>query len=134
MVDIENDVFDHVYTFVKAMYPNVSMASERSESPSEFPFVSIEESGNTTYEQSLTGDGKENHSIVTFTVEVYSNKLPGRKKEARDIAQAVDLAMESLGITRTMMSPMPNMFNIGVYRIVARYRCVVGKDKTIYRR
>lgn len=134
MVDIETDVFDHVYRVVKAMYPNVTLSSERNESPSEFPFVSIEESNNTTYEQSLTGNGKENHSTVTFTVEVYSNKVPGRKKEARDIAEAVDLAMESMGITRTMMSPMPNMFNVGVYRIVARYRCVVGKDKTIYRR
>lgn len=134
MVDIETDVFDHVYRVVKAMYPNVTLSSERNDSPSEFPFVSIEESNNVTYEQSVTGDGKENHSTVTFTVEVYTNKLPGRKKEARDIAEAVDLAMGSLGISRTMMSPMPNMFNVGVYRIVARYRCVVGNDKMIYRR
>ena len=134
MVDIETDVFDHVYRVVKAMYPNVTLSSERNDSPSEFPFVSIEESNNVTYEQSVTGNGKENHSTVTFTVEVYTNKLPGRKKEARDIAEAVDLAMGSLGISRTMMSPMPNMFNVGVYRIVARYRCVVGNDKMIYRR
>lgn len=134
MVDIETDVFDHVYRVVKAMYPNVTLSSERNDFPSEFPFVSIEESNNVTYEQSVTGDGKENHSTVTFTVEVYTNKLPGRKKEARDIAEAVDLAMGSLGISRTMMSPMPNMFNVGVYRIVARYRCIVGNDKMIYRR
>lgn len=134
MVDIENDVYDHVSTFVKAMYPNVSFSSERLDSPSEFPFVSIEEASNTTYEPTISGDAGENHAVVTFTVEVYSNKLPGRKKEARDIAQAVDLAMGSLGITRTMMNPMPNLYNIGVYRIVARYRCIVGNDKMIYRR
>ena len=134
MVDIEVDVYDHVRTLVKAMYPDVTFSSERTETPSDFPFVSIEETNNVTYERSLTGDGKENHAVVTFTVEIYSNKLPGRKKEARDIAAAVDVAMESLGISRTMMNPMPNMFNVGVYRIVARYRCVVGKDKMIYRR
>lgn len=134
MVDIETDVYNHVYTLVKTMYPQATLSSERTETPSDFPFVSIEESNNVTYERSLTGDGKENHAIVTFTVEVYSNKLPGRKKEARDIANMVDIAMESLGITRTMMQPMPNMFNVGVYRIVARYRCVVGKDKMIHRR
>lgn len=134
MVDIETDVYNHVSTFVKAMYPRVCVSSERNDSPSEFPFVSIEESSNVTYEPTISGDVGENHAAITFTVEVYSNKLTGRKKEAREIAEAVDLAMGSLGLTRTMMNPMPNLLNIGVYRIVARYRCVAGRDKTIHRR
>lgn len=134
MVDIEIDVYDAVYRAVTAIYPDVHFSSERVEAPSEFPFVYLEESNNTTYERSITGDSKEHHAVVTFTVEVYSNKVPGRKKEARDIAQAIDLAMESLGITRTLLQPMPNMLDVGVYRIVGRYRCVAGEDKMIYRR
>lgn len=134
MIDIEIDVFDQVVRVVGAMYPQAHFSSERVEAPSEFPFVSIEEADNTTYTPSVTGDGSAHHANVSFTVEVYSDRTVGRKKECRDIAQAVDLAMGAIGLTRTMMSPMPNLLDRGVYRIVARYRCVAGEDKMIYRR
>ena len=46
----------------------------------------------------------------------------------------IDSKMEALGFTRTLMNPVPNEEDATVYRMVARYRAIVSKNKTIYRR
>ena len=38
-----------------------------------------------------------------------------------------------MGFTRIFMNPVPNLESATVYRLVARYRAVVSKEKVIYR-
>ena len=46
----------------------------------------------------------------------------------------IDSEFARLGFMRIMYNPIPNELDATIYRLVARYRAVVSKDKVIYRR
>ena len=71
---------------------------------------------------------------MLYEVNVYSNKTSGKKSECKSIIALIDSKLGELGFTRTMLNPIPNEENATVHRMVARYRAVISKDKTIYRR
>lgn len=46
----------------------------------------------------------------------------------------IDEILMELNFTRTMLEPVPNQDNATIYRMLGRYRAVISKEKTIYRR
>lgn len=46
----------------------------------------------------------------------------------------IDDLMMGLNFTRKMLEPVPNQDGATIYRMLGRYRAVVSKNKTIYRR
>lgn len=68
-----------------------------------------------------------------FEVNIYSNKAGTKKTECKKIAAAIDKLLFSMNFVRMAMTPVPNLENATIYRIVARYR--VATDGTnFYRR
>lgn len=134
MIDIESEVFGAVAAELRTKWPKLYMVGEYVRTPKSFPCVSLEERDNSVLSRTQTGSEIENHATLMYEANVYSNKANGKKAECRAIATALDAAMARLGFTRIMMNPIPNMDDATIYRITARYRAVVGKDKTIYRR
>lgn len=131
MIDIENDVYDHVESALKAAHSNVCVSSEYVQAPSEFPAVSIVEMDNRVYERARTRN-IENAARVVFECNVYSNKAANKKSEAKAIAATLDDAFSSIGFTRAFKNPVPNMMDASIYRIVLRYEAIVDKDFWIY--
>lgn len=133
MVDVENELFTTVATALRAAYTGISVESITTYSPSKFPCVCIEETDN--YSLTITGDtaSNDNHAVVVYEVNVYSNKAGGRKSEAKAILNTVDGIMNDLGFTRLARTPI-NMDDATKYRLFARYRAAISNDKTIYRR
>jgi hypothetical protein len=70
-----------------------------------------------------------------YTANVYSNKSSGKKSECKSIMAIIDDEMQDMGFVRVGSGPMaaPNA-NASIYRMVARYRATISKDKTTYRR
>lgn len=134
MINVENEIFDRVSTSVRAMFPSVNMTGEYVKSPSSFPHVSLEEKDNSTFTRTQTSSEYENHAVLLYEVNIYSNKTKGKKTECRAIMSIVDNEMEKMGFTRTMLQPIPNMDDATIYRLTARYTAIVSKDKIIYRR
>ena len=134
MIDIETEVFNIVSKKVREEYPKVYMTGEYVKSPPSFPCVSLIEVDNQIYQNTRTTECIENHVQVLYEVNVYSNKTSGKKAECKAIISLIDKEMEALGFTRTLMNPVPNEEEATVYRIVARYRAIVSKNKVIYRR
>lgn len=134
MIDIENSVFDRVSDKVREQYPDIFMSGEYVKSPSSFPCASIIEMDNAVYENTQTSSGTENHVSVMYEVNVYSNKKKYKKAECKAILALIDKEMSSMGFSRIMMNPIPNMDDATIYRMVARYRAIVSKDNVIYRR
>lgn len=134
MIDVENEVFDVTSNKVREQYPKVYMTGEYVKSPPSFPCVSILEVDNQIYRNTRTSGSIENHSQVLYEVNVYSNRKTGKKSEAKNILSIIDKEMEKLGFTRVMASPVPNEQDATIYRMVARYRAVISKEKVIYRR
>lgn len=134
MISVENEIFDRVSTSVREMFPTVCMTGEYVRTPSSFPHVSLEEKDNSVYRNTQTSTEYENHAVLMYEVNVYSNKTKGKKTECKAIIALIDEAMEKLGFTRTMLQPIPNMDDATIFRLTARYTAIVSKDKMIYRR
>ena len=134
MINIENEVFSTVSKSVRKEYPNIYLTGEYVKSPPSFPAGSIVEMDNTVYSSTQTSSGDENHASVMYEVDVYSNKTKGKKTECKEIIALIDKEMLALGFTRTMLQPIPNMDDATIYRMKARYKAIVSKEKTIFRR
>lgn len=134
MIDIESEIFSVVSKKVREKYPKIYMTGEYVKSPPSFPCVSLIETDNQIYRNTRDSGSIENHAQVLYEVNVYSNKTSGKKAECKAIISVIDSKMESLGFTRTLMNPVPNEEDATVYRMVARYRAIVSKEKVIYRR
>lgn len=134
MIDIETEVFNTVSAKVREKYPKIYMTGEYVKSPPSFPCVSLIETDNQIYRNTRTTECIENHAQLLYEVNVYSSKQSGKKAECKAIIALIDKRMEALGFTRTLLNPVPNEEDATVYRMVARYRAIVSKNKVIYRR
>ena len=134
MINIENEIFNIVSTKVRDEFPNIYMSGEYVKSPPSFPATSLVEMDNTSYASTQTSCENENHVSLMYEVNTYSNKVKGKKSECKEIMTLIDKEMTALGFTRTMLQPIPNMDDATIYRMTARYKAVVSKDKTIFRR
>lgn len=134
MIDCENEIFSTVAKVVQTAYPSVFISSEYVRTPSKFPFVSLVEMSNTAYDKTQSSGGLENHASLMYEVNVYSNKTSGKKSECKAIAALIDNELATLGFSRTMLQPIPNMDDATIYRMTGRYTAVISKDKAIYRR
>lgn len=134
MIDVENEIYDRVADKLREAFNGIGIAGEYVQSPSQFPFVSIIEADNTPLQRTQTSDSGENHAILMYEINVYSNKAKGKKAECKAIVAVVDSEMMTMGFTRMMLNPIQNMNDATVYRILGRYRAVVSKTNVIYRR
>ena len=134
MIDCEAEIFNAVAKTVREAYPSVFISGEYIKTPSKFPFVSLIEMSNTAYDKTQSSEGLENHASLMYEVNVYSNKTSGKKSECKAIAALIDNELATLGFSRTMLQPIPNMDDATIYRITGRYTAVISKDKKLYRR
>ena len=134
MIDIENEIFNIISEKLRAKYQGIYISGEYVKSPPSFPSVSLIEMDNEIYRSTRTNESIENHVQVMYEINVYSNKIKGKKTEANSIMSVIDSEFARLGFMRIMYNPIPNELDATIYRLVARYRAVVSKDKVIYRR
>lgn len=134
MIDIENEVYSSVESVLRAEFPNIFMVGEYVPAPASFPCVSFVEVINSIYRRSSTNEEIENHAVITYEANVYSNKSKGKKSECKKIIKLIDSKMAELGFIRRFLQPIPNIADATIYRILGRYQGVVDKNKIIYRR
>ena len=134
MIDIEGEVFNRVATRVRGQFPNIFIVGEYVKSPSSFPAVSLVEMDNSTRTDTIDSGSNENHANVMYEVEVYSNKTTGKKSECKAIIALIDEEMIALGFSRVTLTPVPNMNDSTIYRMVGRYRATVSSKHEIIRR
>ena len=134
MIDMETEIFNEISVRTREQYPDIFMTGEYVKTPPSFPCVSLVEVDNATFRNSLTTEGKENHVAVMYELNVYSNRTNGKKAECKEITNFIDEILTGLNFTRTMLEPVPNQDGATIYRMLGRYRAVVSKNKTIYRR
>lgn len=138
MIDMEDvilgEVSEKVYEKFSEKYPDLFITSEYVKSPPSFPCVSLVEMDNAVLRSSQTSTGCENHVVVMYELSVYSNKAVGSKAECKEIVAFIDEILMGLNFTRTMLEPIPNLDDATIYRMLGRYRAVISKNNTIYRR
>lgn len=131
MNDCENEVYTRVARVLREKFPGINLSGEYVKAPSSFPHVSITQSDTVTVYMK-TSDTRQ-YDRLLFEVNIYSNKASGKKTECKAIASAIDDVMFSMNFRRMSMTPVPNMEDASIYRIVAWYR-VTTDGKYFYRR
>lgn len=135
MIDAEFQVFDAVAKALRAEYGNnIFVTGEYVLTPSTFPAVSLVESDNRVATRYRTKESIERACTTMYEMNVYSNKVAGKKAEAKAIANKADEVMAGLGFTRTMRNVVPNFNDASIYRIVCRYEGTIipNDDGTYY--
>lgn len=133
MIDISNQIFTVMANRFDKVSPEGSRYSEPVDAPARFPCMTVVEVNNSTYERSLDASHKENHAVVVYQVDIYSNLTAGAKSECRNIMAMIDKEFLLLNFTRLSYSFVKNA-DKKITRMTARYRAVVGEDHRIYRR
>ena len=134
MINVENQIFDIIAKAIENEYPKAYVVGEYVKAPSQFPCISIVEMDNTAYDKTQTSSSLENHAELMYEVNVYSNKTSGKKSECKAIASLIDNEFATLGFSRTMLQPIPNLDDATIYRMTGRYKAVVSKDFKVFRR
>ena len=133
MIDIENELFDALASKLRTKFTGISVYGEDVRTPSSFPSASILEADNYTLRRTQDSGSNENHAVLMYEVNVYSNKTTGKKSECKAIFSEIDKYLLGLGFSRLMKRPM-TMDEATIYRMMGRYTAVVSQEHVIYRR
>lgn len=109
----------------------ISVTSEAADLPAKFPAVTIIEQDNSVVQRMRTLN-IENAANLMYEVNVYTNTGGAKKLDAKKIMATIDREFAKLNFTRTMCSPMPNLQEAHIYRMVARYTATVDRSLNIY--
>ena len=126
MIDIESFIFAEIASVLRNKYvdemgaTDIFVSGEYVDVPARFPAVTIIENSNIVLKRMRTLN-IENAATLMYEVNVFSNKIGYKKAEAKEILSTVDEVFESLGFTRVMSSPTPNIQDSTIYRMTARY-------------
>lgn len=134
MIDIENELYTQIATALRAEFNPISIFGEMVKAPAVFPAVMVEEKDNSIYQRTQDSGNIENHAVLMYEVNIYSNKTSGKKTECKNIFKVIDEIFASNGFTRTLKEPIPNMEDATIFRMVGRYTAIASNDKRIFRR
>ena len=126
MIDIENIVIDKVIEELTNNFENITVSSEETKVPASFPAIMILEKANSVYLDSRD-ENIENHANIMIQADIYDNDVANKKSNCKAIATHLDIVMQSMGFTRTMLEPIANLEDATIYRITTRYTAVVSK-------
>ena len=129
MIDVENLVFDTVYSGFATQKPGVEVNKGFIEETATFPCVVVRETNNVPVKSMNTDDCAENFTRVTYQVDVYSDKDGTARSECRELLKVADDIMQSMKFYRTHMSEPLNISR-SIFRQYARYTVIVGKGIT----
>lgn len=133
MNDIESQIYTPIATALRTAFPGINVSGEYVNAPSAFPHVSIVEQDNYTSEGHQDSSNTEKYSTLMYEVNVYSDKTAGKKSQCKSILALIDSMLYGMNFKRISRTPVPNMENATIYRLVARYRAETD-GTTLYRR
>lgn len=126
MIDIENLVFDKFYDQMSILHPEANITAGYDEHTAKYPCVVVQQTNSQPYRDSATDECSENHSRVTFEIEVYSDQANTGRSQCSTLLNDADDIMQSMKFRRIHLNRPLNV-NRTLWRRYARYEVIVGK-------
>lgn len=133
MIDIENEVYTRLRNAIIAYNSSIKVAGADLAKATSFPTVVFTQQDSSTYTNTSDSGSLENHASFLFQIDVYDNDQTKRKTNCKKIMGIVDEEMLAMGFTRKSLSPTPNLQDMSIYRLTARYTGIADKNHFIYR-
>ena len=134
MFNIERELFTAVANEVLASYPACRIVNAFVYAPDSFPCVAMVFSDDGTPYKMFDSSRNDNFRDITATVDVYTNKVDGKKAEAEAIMQIIIDKLIPLNFTMVSCKPNSNISNAQNYRLTATFTATVDASGNIYRR
>lgn len=134
MIDCQNEIFTDVANVVRSAHPGTTVTGEYTRSPSQFPTVTLDEIENVTVASLTDSSHEEKHAGLSYRLQVFSNKMGGKKNEARAIFATADSVMRGLGFHRITYTTTPEIYDSTIYSITATYEAIVDANGVLYKR
>lgn len=134
MQDYMNEIFTTVAKSVRKAHTGTTVTGEYTRKPSKFPTVTLDEIQNVTVDNLVDSSHVENHSGVTYRLQVFSNKQSGKKAEARAIFATADAEIRRMGFRRVTYTTTPEIYDSTIYSITATYEGVLSALGYVYKR
>ena len=134
MLDFQNEIFTDVATTVRTEHDGVTVTGEYIRTPSKFPTVTLDEIENITVASLVDSSDEEKFSGLGYRLQVFSNKVGGKKAEARAVFATADKRLCGLGFRRITYSTTPEIYDSTIYSITATYEAIVDQNGVIYKR
>lgn len=126
MIDIENLVFNTFYDQFSALYPSANITTGYDEAKATYPTVIVRETNNVPIQDTNTDKSAENHTRLTYEIEVVSNQESTARSQCKELLGAADTIMQGMKFRRIYKNRPVNTDRT-VYRQYARYEVIVGK-------
>lgn len=134
MIDYQNEIFTNVATNVRSNHQGTTVIGEYVRKPSKFPTVALDEIENVTVAELVDSSNEEKYSGLSYRLQVFSNKVGGKKAEARAIFATADSVMRGMGFRRITYSVTPEIYDSTIYSVTATYEAIVDTNGVIYSR
>lgn len=134
MNDYENEIFTDVATEVRSKHPGAVVKGEYVRSPAEFPMVAVSEVENVMVDELMDSSHKEEYSGLAYRLQVFSNKVGGKKAEAKAIFKTANKIICDMGFRRVTYSTTPEIYDSTIYSITATYEAIVDERGYVYKR
>lgn len=134
MNDFENEIFTAVATELREKHEGVVVKGEYIRTPAEFPTVSLSEVENITVDELMDSSGEEYYSGLGYRLQVFSNKVGGKKAEAKAIFKTADKKICGMGLRRKSYTTTPEIYNSTIFSITATYEAIIDVNGVIYKR
>ena len=134
MIDYMNEIFTAVAVPVREAHPGVAVSGEYTRKPSSFPAVTLDETENVIVDALEDSSNEETYSGVSYRLQIFSNKIGGKKAEARSIFATADSIMRRLGFRRVGYTATPEIYESTIYSITAIYEAIIDVNGIIYKR
>ena len=131
MIEIEAKVYSPIATALKYQFEGIYVTSEPAATPPKDLAVSIVQQDSYSSPRKQDNTLTERFATVMFQVDVYSNKVSGKKAQAKEVMNVIDEMMFDMNFMRLELRPVP-MEDSGYYRLTARYRAETD-GQTMYR-
>ena len=134
MNDFENEIFTAVATALRAKHAGIIVKGEYVRSPAEFPMAALSEFDNVQVDELMDSSGEEQYSGLGYRLQVFSNKMGGKKSEAKAIFATADDELRRMGFRRRSYAPTPEMYDSTIYSIMATYEATIDMNGIVYKR
>lgn len=135
MIDAEADIYDTLIKRLRAKYSwasngKVGFSNDFVVQPEQFPWIALYEEDNRTEIRFHDSGGEENAARLTYQVDVWTNGITSRKRDARKLIKAVDEEMLAMGFRRTYLNNDPSIQDVSIYRYIGRYSVICEELET----
>lgn len=134
MNDFENEIFTAVATALRAKHAGIIAKGEYVRSPAEFPMAALSEFDNVQVDALMDSSHEERYSGLGYRLQVFSNKIGGKKTEAKAIFATADATMRSMGFRRRSYATIPEIYDSTIFSITATYEAIVDMDGIVYKK